>query len=106
MSPLRGHKDEIWFADFSNDGKKVASASKDKTAIVWSLDTGTVKCVLIGHEDAISFLKWSPDDSMILTCGRDRSLKLWDAEVIHSLSYIVFFLFFFFLGKLNKVKIE
>ncbi|CAG8461355.1 8445_t:CDS:2, partial [Ambispora leptoticha] len=35
---FRQHTDEVWYVVFSNNGKYLASASKDKTAIIWSLE--------------------------------------------------------------------
>lgn len=78
---LEGHSDEVWFVQFSHSGKYLASASKDGTAIMWSLETRRAHFVFRDHEEAISFLSWSPDDSLILTCGRDKKVKLWDTKV-------------------------
>jgi WD40 repeat protein len=35
---LEEHADEVWFIAFSHNGNFLASASKDNTAIIWSLD--------------------------------------------------------------------
>jgi len=35
---LEGHSDEVWFIEFSHNGKFLASASRDTTAIIWSLE--------------------------------------------------------------------
>lgn len=35
---LEDHTDEVWFVSFSHNGKYLASASKDKTVIIWDLD--------------------------------------------------------------------
>ncbi|CAG8522629.1 10420_t:CDS:10 [Funneliformis caledonium] len=76
----RQHTDEVWYVAFSNNGRFLASASKDKTAIIWSLETWNLVHVLRDHMDCVSFLSWSPDDSKILTCGQDNVLKLWSVE--------------------------
>ncbi|MQL81314.1 hypothetical protein Taro_013773 [Colocasia esculenta] len=34
---LSGHKNEVWFVQFSNNGEYLASSSKDCTAIIWKL---------------------------------------------------------------------
>nr|CAG8484328.1 14086_t:CDS:2 [Entrophospora candida] len=74
------HTDEVWYVAFSNNGKFLASASRDKTAIIWSLETLDVVHILREHTDCVSFLSWSPDDSNLLTCGQDNKLKLWNVE--------------------------
>lgn len=34
---LDAHNDEVWFVQFSHDGKYLATASKDQTAIIWEV---------------------------------------------------------------------
>lgn len=34
---LQEHQDEVWFVQFSNNGKYLASASNDKSAIIWKV---------------------------------------------------------------------
>jgi WD repeat-containing protein 26 len=35
---LSDHKDEVWFVQFSNDGTRLATGSKDSTVIIWDLE--------------------------------------------------------------------
>ncbi|KAI5075350.1 hypothetical protein GOP47_0009924 [Adiantum capillus-veneris] len=81
LQVLEVHDNEVWFLQFSHDGKYLASASKDCTAIIWEvLQEGLVKLkyTLTGHAKPVSFIAWSPDDSLILTCGNEEVIKLWD----------------------------
>jgi len=82
LARLDHHLDEVWFVQFSHDGKMLASASKDKTIAVWTLEEERphVIKVLAGHEDSVSFLAWSHDDSRMLSCGNDLAIKLWDVD--------------------------
>ena len=41
-----GHKDEVWFAQFSHNGKYLATASKDNTIIIWSVKPNSVRSFL------------------------------------------------------------
>jgi WD40 repeat protein len=34
---LSHHEDEVWHVQWSHDGRYLASASKDKTAIIWKI---------------------------------------------------------------------
>jgi len=34
---LDAHDDEVWFVQFSHDGKYLATASNDRTAIIWEV---------------------------------------------------------------------
>eukprot|EP00249_Psilotum_nudum_P020318 c27652_g1_i1 orf=473-2251(-) len=79
---LDRHENEVWFLQFSHDGRHLASASKDCTAIIWeiiSYDHVQLKYTLRGHQKPVSFVAWSPDDSLLLTCGNEEVVKLWDA---------------------------
>lgn len=80
---LRDHKNEVWFVQFSNSGKYLASSSSDCTAIIWTVkedDTLSLKHCLEGHGKPVSSVAWSPDDTMLLTCGNKEALKLWDVD--------------------------
>jgi WD40 repeat protein len=40
LQVLRAHRDEVWFIQFSNNGKYLASASNDKSAMIWEVNLG------------------------------------------------------------------
>ncbi|KAA8538957.1 hypothetical protein F0562_025649 [Nyssa sinensis] len=80
---LWDHKDEVWFVKFSNNGKYLASSSRDGKVIIWEVpECGdlTLKHILDGHETSVSFLSWSPSDLILLTCGHEEDLKVWDVN--------------------------
>ncbi|XP_051120454.1 WD repeat-containing protein WDS homolog [Andrographis paniculata] len=80
---LTDHQNEVWFVQFSNSGKYLASASRDCTAIIWKVQDDnrvTLEHMLRSHKNPVSFVAWSPDDTMLLTCGNIEVLKLWDVE--------------------------
>jgi len=35
---LQGHTDEVWHVAYSHDGRYIASASRDTTVIIWSVE--------------------------------------------------------------------
>ncbi|GJP34973.1 hypothetical protein CLOM_g19446 [Closterium sp. NIES-68] len=79
---LEQHEDEVWCVQFSHDGTRLATASKDHTAIVWQiLDSFSHRRLhtLSGHSLPLSYVAWSPDDSLLLTAGNDPYVCLWDA---------------------------
>ena len=39
---LEGHKDEVWDIEWSHDGNFLASASKDRSAIIWRIGISIV----------------------------------------------------------------
>eukprot|EP00250_Pteridium_aquilinum_P010080 c19140_g1_i1 orf=398-2182(-) len=83
LQVLEVHENEVWFLQFSHDGKYLASASKDCTAIIWEVVGDSLvklKYTLTGHRKPVSFIAWSPDDRMILTCGNEEVIKLWNVS--------------------------
>eukprot|EP01089_Gocevia_fonbrunei_P011934 TRINITY_DN2677_c0_g1_i1.p1 TRINITY_DN2677_c0_g1~~TRINITY_DN2677_c0_g1_i1.p1 ORF type:complete len:436 (+),score=66.54 TRINITY_DN2677_c0_g1_i1:516-1823(+) len=86
---LQKHSDEVWYVEFSHNGKYLASASKDKTAIIWNLSENPISIlhVLGEHTMPVSALSWSPDDNFVVTIALDKKIKLWDVasgSVLHS----------------------
>ncbi|CAL9763651.1 unnamed protein product [Musa acuminata subsp. burmannicoides] len=80
---LREHHDEVWFLQFSNQGKYLASSSIDRSAIIWEVrEDGelTLKHKLSGHLKPVLMVAWSPDDSQLLTCGMEEVVRRWDVH--------------------------
>ena len=77
---LDAHTDEVWFVAYARGGRMLASASKDTTAIIWSVPEYRPLHILSGHKEAISFLAWNADDTAILTASNDCTLRLWNAQ--------------------------
>lgn len=78
---LDGHQDEVWSLQFSHEGKYVASASHDRTAIIWEVGKYgevTLKHRLCGHQKPVSQVSWSPDDQQLITCGAEETVRRWD----------------------------
>ncbi|PKU70743.1 WD repeat-containing protein 26 homolog [Dendrobium catenatum] len=78
---LQGHGDEVWFVQFSNNGKLLASSSRDNSAIIWEVREDGVlslKHTLTGHQKPVLMISWSPDDSQLLTCGLEEVVRRWD----------------------------
>ena len=102
VAVLGGHSDEVWHVQFSHDGTRLASASKDNSVVVWDVsglmthssgeaegkagDFASRKAsspppvrlhTLVGHTNHLSFVAWSPDDTMLLSCSNDMTVRLW-----------------------------
>ncbi|XP_021713806.1 uncharacterized WD repeat-containing protein C343.04c-like [Chenopodium quinoa] len=78
---LEGHQDEVWCLQFSHKGKYLASASKDRSAIIWEVGVNgevALKHRLCGHQRPVSQVSWSPDDQQLLTCGAEETVRRWD----------------------------
>ncbi|URE31532.1 CTLH [Musa troglodytarum] len=84
---LQEHHDEVWFLQFSNEGKYLASSSNDKSAIIWEVcEDGelTLKHKLIGHKKSVLMVAWSPDDGQLLTCGMEEAVRRWDVHSVNA----------------------
>ena len=68
-------------AAFSPDGKRIVTASEDKTARLWDAETGEpIGEPLKGHADTVYSAAFSPDGKRIVTASADKTARLWDAE--------------------------
>ncbi|KAJ8078989.1 hypothetical protein PM082_013273 [Marasmius tenuissimus] len=76
---LTGHGDEVWNLEWSHDGTLLASASRDKTAIIWKVkDNGEWEDfkTLRDHPYPVGCLAWSLDDELLLTSS-ENYIKIW-----------------------------
>ena len=60
------------------DGRRVVSASKDKTLKVWDVETGKCLATLQGHNPTVSCVAIFPDGSRVVSGSWDKTLKVWD----------------------------
>ncbi|KAK4372973.1 hypothetical protein RND71_008357 [Anisodus tanguticus] len=80
---LQDHSDEVWFLQFSHDGKYLASSAADCLVIIWGVKLDGLFCVkhrFSGHQKPVSYMSWSPDDHQLLTCGVEEVVRRWDVE--------------------------
>jgi|GEM_PF-2943560 len=72
----RGHSDSVHVVAWSPDARRLASASKDKTAQVWdSFTAGSIYAYQ--HALAVEALAWSPDGRMLVTGSADHLVQVW-----------------------------
>lgn len=76
---LAGHTDGIEGVAFSPDGRRVATASLDRTARVWDVASGAPVVRIDQHEAGVLCVAFSPGGSGLITGSCDRTLRLWDA---------------------------
>ena len=74
------HKAEVTSASFTSDGKRVVTASGDKTARVWDAETGKAIGVPMTHDKWVTSASFSPDGKRVVTASWDKTARVWDAE--------------------------
>jgi WD40 repeat protein/tRNA A-37 threonylcarbamoyl transferase component Bud32 len=75
----RGHASGVTAVAWSPNGKRIASASFDKTIQVWDATTGGNVYTYRGHADGVIAVAWSPDGKRIASAGFDKTIQVWDA---------------------------
>jgi WD40 repeat protein len=73
------HGGPVYVASFSAYGKRIVTASQDKTARVWDAATGQLVATLSGHTGAVNDAAFSPDGTRVVTASQDNTARVWDA---------------------------
>ena len=76
-SSLPGHGEPVISAQFSPDGRHLASGSGDKTVRFWDLTTETPHHVCPGHTDWVLAMAWAPDGSLLASGDKRGNVMAW-----------------------------
>ncbi len=77
VTPPMLHGDRVMQADFSPDGRWIATGSEDGTARVWEARTGFPITDPLPHRGMVTSLAWLPDGRHLLTGARDGRVRSW-----------------------------
>jgi WD40 repeat protein len=117
LHELKGHEAPLTSIAFSPDGKKLVSASYDKTARIWDVASGKELKKLEGHTGFVLSAVFSPDGKEVFTVGsgqktsksygfddgkggiheitfqadNDGTARIWDAESGKELKQLTWF---------------
>lgn len=70
---------KITSCHFSSDGKLLASAGHDKTAVIWNTHTLSKDYTPEEHQHRITDVRFRPNSTQLATASYDRSVRFWDA---------------------------
>jgi WD40 repeat protein/serine/threonine protein kinase len=83
LSPIGrriAHDGAVFVAEFSHDGRKLATASLDHTARIWDAFTGAPQTEPLRHKHEVVYLAFSADDRFLATASHDYTAQVWNAR--------------------------
>ncbi|MDA0657782.1 MAG: hypothetical protein O2931_04860 [Planctomycetota bacterium] len=78
LASFGGHRDVLYAADLSSDGRWVATGGYDKVVLIHDRATGQIMHRLAEHNGAVFDLCFSPDAKLLATCSADATVKIWN----------------------------
>ena len=84
-SVLKGHTGSVESVSFSPDGKRIISASKDKSICILDAQTGQCLQILKGHTDYVNSASFSPDGRRIVSASGDGTVRIWEFPPLQEL---------------------
>ena len=79
---LRGHRFMISGLTFSRDGRRLASASWDRTIKLWDVTSAEEALTLPGHTSWVFSVAFSPDGQRLASASGDKTIRIWDATPV------------------------
>jgi WD40 repeat protein/serine/threonine protein kinase len=77
---LRGHLNQVNHFGWSPEGKRLVTASDDRTVRVWDVESGESR-VLQGHTDGVVQVAFSPDGRRVASASKDGTVRLWPDDL-------------------------
>jgi WD40 repeat protein len=77
---LKGHSASVEALNFSPDGSRIVSGSRDKSIRVWDAATYDPLLVLGDHDEAIASLGFSTDGARIYSASSDGIVRIWETK--------------------------
>uniref|UniRef100_A0AAR2JF68 WD repeat-containing protein 37 n=1 Tax=Pygocentrus nattereri TaxID=42514 RepID=A0AAR2JF68_PYGNA len=85
---LRSHQGVVIAADWLVGGKQVVTASWDRAANLYDVETSELVHTLTGHDQELTHCCTHPTQRLVVTSSRDTTFRLWDFRdpSIHSVN--------------------
>jgi len=78
VQTLTGHSGDVFSVAISQDGRTLASGSRDNTIKTWNLVTGQLIQTLSGHSDSVYSVAISQDGRTLASGSGDDTIKIWN----------------------------
>eukprot|EP00929_Paragymnodinium_shiwhaense_P070817 TRINITY_DN35948_c0_g1_i1.p1 TRINITY_DN35948_c0_g1~~TRINITY_DN35948_c0_g1_i1.p1 ORF type:complete len:361 (-),score=45.91 TRINITY_DN35948_c0_g1_i1:117-1130(-) len=81
-TPMRGHHGDVTCVEWSPDGARIASASKDANVKIWDSATGKEETVLSAAcgGGPVHSCSWNADSTLLACAGTD--VEVWDVSAV------------------------
>ncbi|MCV6637261.1 WD40 repeat domain-containing protein [Candidatus Albibeggiatoa sp. nov. NOAA] len=77
---FKGHTNNVFSLKFLQQGKLLASASRDSTIRIWDVENGAALRVLQGHHASINMLISNAQQNELFSAGYDGKILRWDVN--------------------------
>ena len=77
---IANHADWVTAIAWSDDGTRLVSASRDKSAKVFDANSGELLVSYSGHAAAVRGVAFLPDGKQVFSTGTDKKLHRWEVE--------------------------
>ncbi|CAH1801636.1 unnamed protein product [Owenia fusiformis] len=77
-SSIEGHAEAVISAQFSPDGRYLASGSGDQTVRFWDINTETPHHTCKGHKHWVLCIAWSPNGRKLASGCKNSQIFVWD----------------------------
>src|SRR5262249_260831 len=80
LRTLKGHSAFVQHVAFSPDGRRLASASADRSIKIWDIASGQELRTLKGHNGMVMSVAFSRDGSQLASGSGDKTIHVFDAR--------------------------
>jgi WD40 repeat protein/tRNA A-37 threonylcarbamoyl transferase component Bud32 len=73
------HEKTILWAEFDHSGRRLITASADRTARIWDVASGQAISPPLPHEGPVNWVEFQGDDTRVLSGSDDGTIRIWNA---------------------------
>ena len=77
---LKGHTGRIGRLAWSPDGSIIASASEDRSIMIWDAETGDLVHNLNDHSGCVTCISFNSSGSVLASGSTDKTVRFWDIK--------------------------